>query len=362
MMWRKFLAAAVIISVFIVACNQEVKEPVKQAEAEVPASNADMGLGPTKLSEYALFKGRMADMVPADGIMPYDLATPLFSDYAHKLRFVKLPAGQKAKYDPKEVFDFPVGTTLIKTFYYPTDFRDESKGRKLMETRLLIHKDSGWVALPFIWNDEQTEAYLEVTGGRKDISWTHYDGSKKQVNYVVPNINQCKGCHVKNEVMQPIGPTARQLNKNLKYADGEHNELEYWAEAGILSGYSKGSAPKAVVWNDPATGSLDERARLYLDINCGHCHTEEGPANTSGLHLDIDEKDKAKLGYQKAPVAAGRGSGGLKADIIPGHPEESILLYRMNSDDPGIMMPELGRKMIHTEGVELVREWIASLK
>jgi len=37
-------------------------------------------------------------------------------------------------------------------------------------------------------------------------------------------------------------------------------------------------------------------------------------------------------------------------------------LHRMNSTEPAVMMPELGRKMIHKEGVALIRSWIASLE
>jgi hypothetical protein len=33
----------------------------------------------------------------------------------------------------------------------------------------------------------------------------------------------------------------------------------------------------------------------------------------------------------------------------------------MTSLDPGVMMPELGRRMVHREGVELLREWIAAM-
>ena len=47
--------------------------------------------------------------------------------------------------------------------------------------------------------------------------------------------------------------------------------------------------------------------------------------------------------------------------IAPGAPDQSFLLYRLASDDPGIMMPELGRGLVHEEGVALIREWIASL-
>jgi hypothetical protein len=45
-----------------------------------------------------------------------------------------------------------------------------------------------------------------------------------------------------------------------------------------------------------------------------------------------------------------------------GKPDESVLLYRMNSTQPKVMMPELGRTMVHKEGVELIREWIAKMQ
>ncbi len=120
-----------------------------------------------KLSDYQFFKTQLNAQIPVEGVVPYTLNTPLFSDYAEKLRFVKLPDGQLVKYNDKEVFDFPVGTTIIKTFYFSNDFRDASKGRKLMETRLLIHEESGWKALEYVWNEEQTEAFLEVAGDTK---------------------------------------------------------------------------------------------------------------------------------------------------------------------------------------------------
>jgi len=60
-------------------------------------------------------------------------------------------------------------------------------------------------------------------------------------------------------------------------------------------------------------------------------------------------------------VAAGRGSGDRKYGIVPGKPNESILVYRMESDDPGIRMPELGRQLEHIEGVDLIKAWIKAM-
>ncbi len=357
---KRLLAAAALFSVLYYGCTQQ--SGTTEAPQQAAPVISDFGL--EKLSEYNFFQGKMSDLIPADGIIPYDLNTPLFSDYAHKARFVKIPAGQKAVYNNHSVLDFPVGTVLIKNFYYPNDFRDETKGRKIMETRLLIHKEKGWKALPYIWNDEQTEAILDVAGGRKEISWVHGDGSVKKIMYSIPNVNQCKGCHIKGEKMTPIGPSARQLNREFAYSDFKTNQLLKWRDAGILAGLPEdiSACPEAPDWEDEIDGTVEERARAYLDINCAHCHSALGPANTSGLFLDIHETDPTRLGVYKSPVSAGRGSGINLYDVVPGKPEESITVFRMKSLDPGVMMPEMERKLMHEEGVRIVEQWIREMK
>ena len=304
------------------------------------------------LSDYGFFKGTLKEQIPSDGVVLYTLNSPLFSDYASKLRFVKLPAGQSVSYNPDSVLQFPVGTAIVKTFYYPIDERNPKKGRRLMETRVLLHEAKGWVALPYIWNKEQTDAVLEVAGGSDQVSWIDGAGKKQSFEYQVPNMNQCKGCHERSGEMTPIGPSVRQLN------DG--HQLQNWSTTGLLKGLPKDHIPALVNYSD-ASASLDDRVKAYLDINCAHCHNPTGPARSSGLYLTWDSKDRTAYGFLKAPVAAGRGSGNLSYDIVPGKPEQSILHYRMASRDPGVMMPELGRQLTHHEGVELVRSWIASL-
>ena len=304
------------------------------------------------LSDYGFFKGTLKEQIPSDGVVLYTLNSPLFSDYASKLRFVKLPAGQSVSYNPDSVLQFPVGTAIVKTFYYPIDERNPKKGRRLMETRVLLHEAKGWVALPYIWNKEQTDAVLEVAGGSDQVSWIDGAGKKQSFEYQVPNMNQCKGCHERSGEMTPIGPSVRQLN------DG--HQLQNWSTTGLLKGLPKDHIPALVNYSD-ASASLDDRVKAYLDINCAHCHNPTGPARSSGLYLTWDSKDRTAYGFFKAPVAAGRGSGNLSYDIVPGKPEQSILHYRMASRDPGVMMPELGRQLTHHEGVELVRSWIASL-
>lgn len=325
-----------------------------------------------KLSDYHFFEGNGSEQKPTIGVLPYSLNTPLFTDYAEKLRFVKIPDNQTVSYNDKEVLDFPVGSTIIKTFYYPNDFRKTESGRRLIETRLLIHEEDGWKALDYVWNDEQTEAFLEVAGDTKEVTYIDLNGKKKKHAYGIPNLNQCKGCHNRNEKMSPIGPSARQLNgsfqstvssSQLTNTQSIDNQLLNWKKLGILTNLPTiENVPKAPIWNKPETGSLDARARIWLDINCAHCHRLGGPAQTSGLNLSVHETEPIAIGIMKTPVAAGRGSGNLKYDIVPSKPDESIIVYRMASTDPGIMMPEVGRKTTHKEGLELIKEWIKAMK
>lgn len=361
--------ALMTLMILVFACKQQKsnEQGTKIVEVEEVSLDGDekntVNGEKKKLSEYGFFKLPMKNLDPVDGVVPYDLATPLFSDYAFKARFVKVPEDSVVNYEEVDVLDFPISTVLIKNFYYPADFNKPEEERRIIETRLLVREGEEWKPLSYIWNDEQTDAYIEVAGANIDVSWTHYDGSQKQLNYSVPNLNQCKGCHSSNGKFTPIGPTSRQLNKDFDYVDNTQNQLEYWKENGLLANLHKevGELDAVPLWANANSGTLEQRARAYLDINCAHCHSEKGPANTSGFFLDYYQNNKAALGVYKSPVAAGRGSGGLKFDIHPGQPDSSIIIYRMNSEDPGIMMPEIGKKLVHKEGVELIKRWILSM-
>jgi uncharacterized repeat protein (TIGR03806 family) len=312
------------------------------------------------LSEYNFFKGELNQLQPANGILPYDLNTPLFTDYAEKARFIKLPAGKKISYNSTAEFEMPLGTVLIKNFYYYNDVRKPELGRRIIETRLLANMQDGWHTYQYIWNEEQTEAVFEPIGDVTTVEYIDATGKKIKADYVVPNQPQCKGCHNRNDTIVPIGIAARHLNGDYTYTSGRKNQLQHWQQLGIID-LPTTTIPSNAVWNNEQSGTLNDRARAYLDINCGHCHNPSGPANTSGLLLDIHTTNTTALGINKTPVAAGRGSGNLAFAIEPGKPNQSFLVYRMNSNDPGIAMPEIGRNRIHKEGVVLISKWIKEM-
>jgi len=272
---------------------------------------------PKLLSEWKILGNSAA--------ISYSLRTPLFSDYADKDRVVLLAAGKRATYQEFAVFDFPVGTAIAKTFSF---------AGKRIETRVLVHEKTGWVGLPYVWKPDQSDAVLELVPD--PVPLTH---NGVAFEYSVPNANQCKACHENAGVNKPIGPKARHLDPDA---------IER------LTGVA--GAPAAPL------DSLDAKARAYLDINCAHCHNTKGPANTSGLVLTWGEIDPTQMGVCKTPVAAGQGSGGLRFSIVPGRPDESILVHRMESTTPKVQMPELGRALVHREGVALIREWITAMK
>jgi uncharacterized repeat protein (TIGR03806 family) len=313
---------------------------------------------PQKLSEWALFTGNGPALRPNSGVLEYDVNTPLFVDYASKLRTIWMPAGKSAMYNASGAFDFPIGTIFSKTFSY----KNRDGRERLMETRLLVRMSNGWVGLPYVWNDEQTDAMLDVTAEPIPIRWTNSAGRTYQFDYTVPNVNQCKVCHDSADGAAPLGPTARNLNRTYTYPGGSENQLVHWSKLGYLQGApAPDRAPRLAVWDDPQTGTVEQRARAYLEVNCAGCHSEGARGAKSGVLLGSDETNPAKLGICKAPVEPARAIG-AQLDIIPGKPDDSALLRRMESIDPESRMPDLGRSLAHEEAVALIREWIALMK
>ena len=313
---------------------------------------------PKKLSEFNFFTD-LNLQVPNEGVLPYDLINPLFSDYADKLRFVYVPENKRLVYSPDKVLDFPNGSVLIKTFAYLNDHPESKIDKQFLETRLLIKKNDSWKNVSYVWNEKQDDAYLSIAGKTINTAFVMDDGTERNVRYRVPNINQCKECHQLNKEIQPIGPKVRNLNHKFSYSDGTMNQIKKWQLMEWID--SSDNYPTMANWSNEKN-DLDSRARAYLDINCGHCHIPGGSADTTGLYLNLKEDSNMHIGIYKKPVAAGRASNNLKYSIDPGNPSKSILSFRMTSLDPGIMMPESGRSLNHKEGVELIEKWIKNMK
>jgi uncharacterized repeat protein (TIGR03806 family) len=348
--------AAVVIA--LAACGQQGTGPLVPSAAGTDTG----GDFPSSLSAYAMVSIQDANVVPNTGVVPYDLNTPLFSDYAVKFRTVWLPAGTSVSYVPDDRFEFPVGTVITKSFGFPADFRDASAPVKWIETRVLVHAADGWKGASYVWDDAQQDATLLAGGEILDLSFIDTSGTTQSPSYLVPSTAECQKCHANDGTMITLGPRADQLNRDFAYADGTDNELAHWTSLGILTGAPPPSqAPVLPVFDDPTTGDVTARARAYLQANCSYCHDGTGEARTSGLVLLDTETNPVAFGVCKPPVAAGKAAQGEQYDIVPGHPEQSILVYRMTSTEPSIAMPELGRSLEHVEAVELITQWVAAM-
>ncbi len=367
---NRYLSVISLISIICFGCKKEnskkeeiyTKKQLGISGLLTPVDTVttyDIGL--KRLSDYDFFEKPLYLLKPANKrVISYELNSPLFTDYASKKRFIVLPKDKTISYKENDVLEFPLGTIIIKNFYYTSNELGKSRDQ-IIETRLLILDSISkkWTPLPYVWNEDQTEAYLYILGKDLDIVRKNAKSNEDSFVYSVPNINMCKNCHVKDTKIVPLGPTARQINRmNEVY---HQNQLDYLIANNFMTGIeSSEDSPKMPNYLDK-TVNLNDRARAYLDVNCAHCHRKGGAAKTSGLHLNFLQNDMYKVGVNKPPVAAGKGSGNLDFDIVAGKPSESILMYRMKHLEPDIMMPEIGKNTLHKEGIELIEKWIASL-
>lgn len=351
-MWLALLVAAPVV--MTPGCDDSCDGPGRcQAAGELPLK---------QLSDYDFFTGPLVDLAPKQGVVPYQVAAPLWSDQAGKHRFIVLPEGGKIGFEADKDWSFPEGTILIKNFFFDHDRRDPNAGNRIIETRLLVRKGEGWSVYTYVWNDEQTEATLLRTGKRVTIDFIDTDGAKKSEEYIVPNDDQCASCHERDDVAHSLGLITPQMNRLVERDGKQVQQLEWLAAQDMFTGELP-AVSELTAFVDPfgTEGTLDWRARGYLQGNCAHCHQPGGGAGKSGLVFLASETDPAKLGVCKVPAAAGQGTGGHGHDIVPGKPDESIVVFRMNSLDPEIKMPELPNRVIDKAGVQLIRDWIAAM-
>lgn len=347
------IRTALILTLIVAACQ---------------AFGSSLGVDPdgpfeTHLSAYPFLVGGDPNS-PSDELIRYDLNTPHFADHSSLERYLHLPEREQLVYSKEAGIEFPIGTVLVLNVG-PSGVSDSGQSdRTVMETRLLLRSSSGWRTAIYVHEAGGEDAKLSLAGGEVTRPRLGQNGSPNSHIHHVPNVNQCKMCHENSDGIVPLGPAdIRNLNRSIKVGDEWVNQLEYWCERGWITGLPEdltvlGAFPR---WDDPSTGTIEQRARAYLDVNCSSCHRPGGLADTSGLDLRFDQSNPVKYGVFKAPVAAGRGVGAARFGIVPGSPEDSILFHRLVSVDPGVRMPVVGRSVVHEEGVALIREWIETM-
>lgn len=345
------------------SCRKDTDEPMVMPPADPEQPTSPVVFDPeavpyATLSEYHFFDGELKDLQPVYGVLPFEPISPLFSDYAHKKRFIWMPGVAQAEYvADEELFDFDDGTVLIKNFYYENV--QPAGDTRILETRLMYKLNGQWEFANYVWNEDQTEANFDLVGSYVPLSWVDEQGATRDVVYRIPNEAECLTCHKNNVVPIPIGPKPQNLNSTLAYPEGSMNQLAKWASMGYLNGNYPSTIATTVRWDDPAQ-ELDLRVRSYLDMNCATCHSDSRHCDYRSMRFAFDDtEDPVNLGVcvePDDPIVPGQTH-----IVSSGYIERSMLYYRITATAEEERMPLIGRTLVHEEAVAMIEEWINSL-
>ncbi|WP_347924375.1 hypothetical protein [Pontimicrobium sp. SW4] len=328
----KRLIIALVVSSLFTSCLNDSDDYVVLQDDPIVAQFLP------NLSQLNLFVGDLNTLTINSNMFKYELNTQLFTDYAHKLRIIGLPEGATLQYEDDGFPIFPTGTLIAKTFYYNLDETDLNSAQQIIETRVLIKEETEWTIGNYVWNEEQTEAYLDTNEHQVKVDFVNEEGEDVEINYVVPGANDCTKCHSNSNDVTPIGPKLRTMNFDI---DGV-NQLQSFIDKGYLTDApSLGEIEVLPNWEDDVNYSLEERSRAYFDINCAHCHTPGGFCefqSTLDLAFETDFND-TNIFQRRFSISA-----------------------RMSYYFPGTSMPLIGTTMIHSEGYNLIQEYLDSLE
>jgi uncharacterized repeat protein (TIGR03806 family) len=323
-------------SYYVTALDAATNESVASNTATFTTQEAPLVFEPT-LSSMGVFSGDLADLNPADGVQLFELSSGLFTDYAVKQRLIRLPSGQAMRYESSDLFPkFPDNTLMAKTFYYLLDETNPNSAKQIIETRISIKVNGVWSMGTYIWNQDQTEATHDENGSSLPVSYIDASGTVKNVDYVIPTQANCITCHSKSDVITPIGPKLRNWNFIPSFTT--QNQLDYFASIGILEGVNINNISVLPDWTDE---NLDifSRGRAYIDINCAHCHQPGGEVINFGLDFRLE------TAYSNTGIYANRGE----------------IEVRVQSNVPAYRMPQIGRSVVHEEGVTMLLEYLDAL-
>lgn len=330
---------------------------------------------PRKLSETGIFLSTKDHQV-APGLIPYSVNAQLWGDHAVKDRFIAIPGEGKIGFDeityPQPSpgappgWRFPDGTVLVKTFSMDME-RGNPLSRKRLETRLLHFQqfpgtqeygDQYWRGYTYIWNDEQTDAELLDEKGADKLLKIKVGDKVVEQNYRFPSRAECTLCHT-NASKFALGVNTMQMNRAHDYGGIVANQLATLEHIGLFTKplpKPPDKLSKLPDFDDPLP--VEVRARSYLHSNCAHCHMKWGGGNAEfKLLFTLSVKD---MGIVNVPPA--HGNFGIKDAklVVPGHPEQSILLHRMAMTGLG-RMPHIGSRVVHDSAVKAVHDWIKQM-
>jgi uncharacterized repeat protein (TIGR03806 family) len=320
----------------------------------------------TNLSEYKLFQNQCDPTGDIISGTEYLLTTNVFKDHTSVYRRPFMPQGEIINYSADGIYDFPLGTTFIQTYAMPKDTSQRSlEHETLLETRMSIKRESGWVYRNYIWNEDQTDAVLSTAGKTFDINLKH-NGEDILFQYKAPAQHYCTKCHIDNGSPMPIAMRTIYLNAlfDVPILQQSFNQLEEWSNGGqgILANAPVDiqSLPSgATITPEMNAASVDDDdlehfAKTWLDISCAHCHNPSGDAALTNTKLAYSNTVN-EMGLCTMPIAFDEEGNVI---INPGDAETSVLYNRIVTENISDRMPPLNHTVIDQTGAELVKRWI----
>jgi len=312
---------------------------------------------PLALSKTGLFND-LAELKPANFLIPYTVNTPLWSDGAIKTRWFTVPTNSVIGFSANGEWTFPAGSVFVKQFELPVDETNPKILRRL-ETRILVRDTNGYVyGATYKWREDNSDADLITNGFTEDITIRTADGTRTQ-HWFYPGRQDCLTCHTPMSG-GVLGLKTRQLNGDFKYPYGvTANQLRTLGHLGLFD--AAFDERKIFLYSrmfslTNASVALQLRVRSYLDANCSMCHRPGGVGAFFDARFDTPLKQQNLI---NGAVANQLGIAGAKV-IVPADLDRSLLFHRVSLTGDN-QMPPLARNLVDTNAVAVMGKWIMSL-
>ena len=311
---------------------------------------------PNTLSAAGVFHS-LPNLTPYDGIVPYELNQPFWSDGARKRRWFSVPSTNLAlTFHATENWGTPTGTVWIKHFDLELTNGDPASVRRV-ETRLLVRNTSGTdgYGVTYRWGTSFSDAALVPAQGLDEEILINDSGIIRTQVWRYPSRQECLACHGSSAGFA-LGFNTAQLNRDTTYSPGDTtNQLARLAAVGY---FNSGLPSTHLLPAHPALTntavSIEHRARSYLQVNCAQCHFPGGPVPAAFDARLI--RPLAEAGLIHGALANNLGNTNNRV-IVPGLLTNSVLYQRANTRG-SIKMPPLGSTVVDTQGMAVVAAWI----